>query len=76
VGRDPIYTQVMYCLEEVPAWSRRSRMAKVAPFSNVLDVLHRRPRGDGNLTMDDLMKNPRATRTDAVENSSAEVSKW
>ncbi len=37
----PIYTQVMYCLERVPALVKaKPELAKVAPFNTVLDLLH------------------------------------
>ena len=41
----PMYTQVMYCLERVPAVVKaKPELAKVEPFKT---VLLRRPRGDG-----------------------------
>ena len=37
----PMYTQVMYCLERVPALVKeKPELAKVAPFSTVLEPLH------------------------------------
>src|SRR6266516_4931870 len=37
----PIYTQVMYCLEKVPALVKaKPELSKVAPFSTVLELLH------------------------------------
>src|SRR6478735_7081280 len=62
----PMYTQVMYCLEQVPA-----------PFSTVLEVLHGDRAAMEKLTMDDLMKILAATSTGmSVEEFSAEVKKW
>src|SRR5438552_17764632 len=50
----PIYTQVMYCLEKVPALVQaKPELAKVAPFSTVLDVLHGDSAAMERLTMDD-----------------------
>src|SRR6266478_4305695 len=58
----PIYTQVMYCLEKVPALVKtKPELAKVAPFSTVLEVLHGDRAAMEKLTVDDL---------------SAEVKKW
>ena len=35
----PMYTQVMYCLESVPALVKaKPELAKVAPFSTVLEL--------------------------------------
>ena len=43
----PMYTQVMYVLESVPALVKaKPELAKVAPFSTVLEMLKGRPRGD------------------------------
>ena len=37
----PMYSQVMYCLERVPALVKeKPELAKVAPFSTVLELLH------------------------------------
>ena len=37
----PMYTQVMYCLERVPALVKsKPELAKVAPFNTVLELLH------------------------------------
>src|SRR5438552_9853008 len=74
----PIYTQVMYCLEKVPALVKaKPELAKVAPFSTVLDVLHGDRAAMETLTMDDLMKILAATLTGmSVDEFSAEVKKW
>ena len=37
----PVYSQVIYCLERVPALVKANpKLAKVAPFSTVLALLH------------------------------------
>ena len=60
----PIYTQVMYCLEKVPALVKaKPELAKVAPFSTVLELLHGDRAAMEKLTMDDLDENPAATLT-------------
>src|SRR5436309_11580128 len=74
----PIYTQVMYCLERVPALVKeKPELAKIAPFSTVLEVLHGDRAAIERLTMDDLMKILAATLTGmSVDEFSAEVKKW
>src|SRR5438552_6429247 len=74
----PIYTQVMYCLEKVPALVKaKPELAKVAPFSTVLEVLHGDRAAMEKLTMDDLMKILAATLTGmSVDEFSAEVKQW
>src|SRR6266404_5951073 len=74
----PIYTQVMYCLEKVPALVKaKPELAKVAPFSTVLEVLHGDRAAMEKLTMDDLMKILAATLTGmSVDEFGAEVKKW
>ena len=74
----PIYTQVIYCLEKVPALVKaKPELAKVAPFSTVLEVLHGDRAAMEKLTMDDLMKILAATLTGmSVDEFSAEVKKW
>ena len=74
----PMYTQVMYCLEKVPALVKaKPELAKVAPFSTVLEVLHGDRAAMEKLTMDDLMKILAATITGmSVDEFSAEVKKW
>src|SRR5438067_6277847 len=74
----PMYTQVMYCLERVPALVKaKPELAKVAPFSTVLELLHGDRAAMEKLTMDDLMKILAATSTGmSVEEFSAEVKKW
>ena len=74
----PMYTQVMYCLERVPDLVKaKPELAKVAPFSTVLEVLHGDRAAMEKLTMDDLMKILAATLTGmSVDEFSAEVKKW
>ena len=74
----PMYTQVVYCLEKVPALVKaKPELAKVAPFSTVLEVLHGDRAAMEKLTMDDLMKIVAATLTGmSVDEFSAEVKKW
>ena len=74
----PMYSQVMYCLERVPALAKaKPELAKVAPFSTVLEVLHGDRAAMEKLTMDDLMKILAATLTGmSVDEFSAEVKKW
>ena len=56
----PMYTQVMYCLEKVPALVKaKPELAKVAPFSTVLELLHGDRAAMEKLTMDDLDEDPR-----------------
>ena len=74
----PMYTQVMFVLESVPALVKaKPELAKVAPFSTVLEIL----KGDravvAKLTMADLEKLVAATSTGmSVETFQAEVKKW
>ena len=74
----PMYTQVMYCLEKVPALVKaKPELAKLAPFSTVLEVLHGDRAAMEKLTMDDLMKILAATLTGmSLDEFSAEVKKW
>jgi phosphoserine phosphatase len=74
----PMYSQVMYCLEKVPALVKtKPELAKVAPFSTVLEVLHGDRAAMEKLTMDDLMKILAATLTGmSLDEFSAEVKKW
>src|SRR5438270_2623010 len=68
----------MYCRENVPALVKsKPELAKVAPFSTVLEVLHGDRAAMEKLTMDDLMKILAATLTGmSVDEFSAEVKKW
>src|SRR5882724_2044596 len=70
----PMYSQVMYCLERVPALVKaKPELAKVAPFSTVLEVLNGDRAAMEKLHMEDLMKILAATSTGmSVEEFSAE----
>ena len=74
----PMYSQVMYCLERVPALVKaKPELAKVAPFSTVLELLHGDRAAIEKLHMEDLMKILGATSTGmSVEEFSAEAKKW
>lgn len=74
----PMYTQVMFCLERVPDLVKaKPELAKVAPFSTVLELLHGDRAAMEKLTMDDLLKVLAATSTGmSVETFNAEVKKW
>src|SRR5947199_654107 len=74
----PIYTQVMYCLERVPALVKaKPELAKVAPFSTVLELLHGDRAAMEKLHMEDLMKILAATSNGmSVDDFSAEAKKW
>jgi phosphoglycolate phosphatase-like HAD superfamily hydrolase len=71
----PIYTQVLYCLDRVPAVVKeKPELAKVEPFNTVLS-------GDreaiAKLSMDDLLKILATTLSGmSVDEFSAEVKKW
>jgi hypothetical protein len=71
----PMYTQVMYCLERVPALAKANpKLKNVEPFKTVLS-------GDraamAKLTMPDLMKILAATLTGMnVDEFNAQVAKW
>jgi phosphoglycolate phosphatase-like HAD superfamily hydrolase len=74
----PMYSQVMYCLERVPALVKaKPELAKVAPFSTVLELLHGDRAAMEKLTMKDLEKIAVATLTGmTTEQFQAEVKKW
>jgi phosphoglycolate phosphatase-like HAD superfamily hydrolase len=74
----PMYSQVMYCLERVPALVKaKPELAKVAPFSTVLELLHGDRAAMEKLNMEDLMKILAATSTGmSTEHFQAEVKKW
>ena len=60
----PMYTQVMYCLEKVPALVKaKPELAKVAPFNTVLELLHGDRAAMEKLTLPDLEKIGFATIT-------------
>ena len=74
----PMYSQVMYCLERVPALVKeKPELAKVKPFSTVLDLLHGDSAAMEKLNMEDLMKLLAATSSGiSVEEFSAEARQW
>ncbi len=74
----PMYSQVMYVLESVPALVKaRPELAAVAPFSTVLEILKGDRAAIAKLTMPDLEKLLAATSTGMpVETFSAEAKKW
>ncbi|MBN9690214.1 MAG: haloacid dehalogenase-like hydrolase [Verrucomicrobia bacterium] len=74
----PMYSQVMYCLERVPALVKeKPELAKVAPFSTVLELLHGDRAAMDKLNMDDLLKIAAATLTGiSVETFEAEAKQW
>jgi phosphoserine phosphatase len=74
----PIYSQVMYILESVPALVKaKPELAKVAPFSTVLEVLKGDRAAISKLTMPDLEKLAAATLTGMpVATFQAEAKKW
>jgi phosphoglycolate phosphatase-like HAD superfamily hydrolase len=74
----PMWSQVMYCLERVPALVKaKPQLAKVAPFNTVLQLLHGDRAAMEKLTMKDLEKIAVATLTGmSVEEFKAEVKKW
>ena len=60
----PVYSQVMYVLESVPALVKaKPDLAKVAPFSTVLEILKGDRAAIAKLTMPDLEKLLAATLT-------------
>src|SRR5262245_45929390 len=74
----PMYTQVMYVLERVPAVVKaKPELAKVAPFSTVLEVLRGDRAAIAKLTEKDLFGLLAATSTGmSVETFQAEARKW
>jgi phosphoglycolate phosphatase-like HAD superfamily hydrolase len=74
----PMYSQVMYILESVPALVKaKPELAKVAPYSTVLEILHGDHAAIAKLTLPDLEKLLAATSTGiSVETFSAEAKKW
>src|SRR5947208_13931124 len=60
----PIYTQVMYCLEKVPALVKaKPELAKIAPFNTVLELLHGHRAAMAQLTLPDMQETAIATPT-------------
>jgi len=74
----PIYTQVMYCLEKVPALVKaKPELSKAAPFNTVLELLHGDRAAMEKLTLPDLEKIAIATLTGmSVETFQAEAKQW
>jgi phosphoserine phosphatase len=74
----PMYTQVMYVLESVPALVKaKPELAKVAPYSTVLEILHGDRAAVAKLTLPDLEKLAFATLTGmSVDTFQAEAKKW
>jgi hypothetical protein len=74
----PMYSQVMYILESVPALVKaKPELAKVAPFSTVLEILKGDRAAVAKLTMPDLEKLAVATLTGMpVETFEAQAKKW
>jgi phosphoglycolate phosphatase-like HAD superfamily hydrolase len=74
----PMYSQVMYILESVPALVKaKPDLAKVAPYSTVLDILKGDRTAIAKLTLPDLEKLAMATLTGMpVDAFSAEAKKW
>ena len=59
-----MYSQVMYCLERVPALVKeKPELAEVAPFSTVLELLHGDRAAMKKLTLPDIEKVAIATLT-------------
>ena len=74
----PMYSQVMYILESVPALVKaKPELAKVAPFSTVLEILKGDRAAIAKLTMPDLEKLAVATLTGMpVDTFEAQAKKW
>jgi phosphoserine phosphatase len=74
----PMYSQVMYCLERVPALVKaKPELAKKPPFSTVLQLLHGDRAAMERLTLKDLETVAAATLTGMpVDTFNAEVKKW
>ncbi len=74
----PMYSQVMYCLERVPALVKaKPELAKTPPFSSVLELLHGDRAAKKKLNMKDLEVIAVATLAGmSVETFNAEVKKW
>jgi phosphoglycolate phosphatase-like HAD superfamily hydrolase len=74
----PMYTQVMYVLESVPALVKaKPHLAKTPPFSTVLEILKGDHAAIARLTMHDLEELVAATSTGmSVETFQMEAKKW
>ena len=74
----PMYSFAMYALESVPALVKaKPELAKVPPFSTVLEILKGDRAAVAKLTMPDVEKILAATYTNrSVDQFNAEVTKW
>ena len=74
----PMYSQVMYILESVPALVKaKPELAKVAPYSTVLEILKGDRAAFARLTMPDLEKLAAATLTGMpVKTFAAQAKNW
>ena len=74
----PMYSQVMYILESVPRLVKaKPELAKVAPYSTVLEILKGDRAAIAKLTLPDLEKLAMATLTGmSVDTFSVEAQKW
>ncbi len=74
----PAYSQLMYCLERVPALVKeKPELASVPPFSTVLELLRGDRAAMEKLTMEDLVKIAGATLTGiSVEQFETEAKRW
>jgi len=74
----PMYSQVMYCLEQVPALVKaKPDLAKKPPFSTVLELLHGDRAAMKKLNLKDLEVIAFATLTGmSVDDFKSEVKKW
>ncbi len=74
----PLYSFVMYALESVPALVKaQPKLAKVAPFSTVLEILKGDHAAVAKLTLRDLEKILAVTYTGrSVDEFNAQVTKW
>ncbi|MGA7478707.1 MAG: HAD family hydrolase, partial [Azonexus sp.] len=74
----PMYSQVMYILESVPVLVKaKPELAKVAPYSTVLEILKGDRAAIARLSLPDLEKLAAATLTGMpVDTFNAEAKKW
>ena len=74
----PMYTQVMYCLEQIPNLVKaKPHLAKEHPFSTVLELLHGDRATMERLTLKDLEAIAAATLTGlSVEDFEAQARHW
>src|SRR5262249_45128459 len=74
----PMYTQVIYCLERVPALVKaKPELANVEPFKTVMSFLAGNRAAIEKLSLPDLEKIAAATLTGmTVDDFEAEVEKW